>query len=61
MNVYTRRPERWKSEIIGTTKDSTWAGRGDIVGKINLASHDPAAVSKGTKIFLICAPANAHQ
>jgi len=32
-----------------------------ITGKIQLVSDNPEAVSKGTKIFLICAPAHIHE
>lgn len=32
MNVFTRKPELWKREIIAHTNESPWAYKGDIVG-----------------------------
>ncbi len=61
VNLLTRRPKEWKNVITGTTKGSAWEHIPLITGKIQIVSDDPEVVSKGTKIFLICAPANVHE
>ena len=60
VNVLTRRPKEWSNTITGTTKGSIWEHTPLITGKIQHVSDNPEIVSKGTKIFIICAPAHIH-
>lgn len=60
VNVYTRRPEAWGKSIKVTTATSSWAHKPARIGHLNVVSNDPAAVSKGTNIFICCGPANIH-
>jgi len=60
VNVFTRRPDQWTNQIKVTTATSSWRHKGTFYGKLNKVSSDPAEVCKGTNIFIVCAPANAH-
>jgi len=57
INVLSRRPEVWKSEIKAYTKSSNWEHRGDFVGKVNKVSNNAADVIPGSHIVIICSPA----
>lgn len=57
INIYSRRPEVWKSEIKAYTKASNWENRGDMVGKLNRVSSNVADVIPGSHVIIICSPA----
>ena len=68
VNVFTRRPQDWKKEIIGLTKGSPWESKGDLVGIINFSillgkidkiSNNPADF-KDVKLWIIGGPAHIH-
>lgn len=59
VNVFTRRPQDWKKEIIGLTKGSPWESKGDLVGKIDKISNNPADF-KDVKLWIIGGPAHIH-
>lgn len=62
INILSRRPEVWKSEIKAFTKSCAWENKGDLIGKINKASSNPADVIPGSHIVIICSPAHTkHQ
>jgi len=58
INVLSRRPEVWGDRIDGTTEGSSWEHIGDISGKINKVSADPADVIPGSQVIIICSPAH---
>ena len=58
INLLTRRPEAWASQITGYTKASHWESQGDLVGKINKASSNAADVIPGSQIIIVCSPAH---
>lgn len=58
INFFTRRPEVFKggkitAEMLGTGKE--------IVGKVNLASSDPATACAGCSVFILSCPVNAQE
>ena len=57
INIFTRRPEIFGSEIIGISGEGieTWRG------KVKLASADPEKACSGCKIFIISSPANVQE
>ena len=57
INVLSRRPEVWGSEIKAYTAKSAWEHKGVMVGKINKCSSKASEVVPGSKIILICSPA----
>ncbi|KRX04703.1 6-phosphogluconate dehydrogenase, C-terminal-like [Pseudocohnilembus persalinus] len=61
VNLYTRKPEQWKDQITGITKNSIWEHKGDYIGKINVKSSDPSQLGKGTKLWIIGGPAHVHE
>lgn len=58
INVLSRRPEVWDSQIVGVTKGSAWEHKGELVGKINRVSSNAADVIPGSHIIIICSPAH---
>lgn len=48
INLLTRRPEAWASEIKAYTAKSHWENKGDLVGKINKCSDKPSEVVPGS-------------
>ena len=61
VNVFTRRPKDWNSEIIAfPIPGNIWECRGEYKGKLNVVSDNPELVSKGSNIFIVCGPAHIH-
>jgi len=60
VNVLTTKPEKWSDSIKLTTATSTWADRGDFIGKINKCSDDAAEVIPESDVVLVAAPAHVH-
>ena len=58
INVLSRRPEVWQNEITAYTKGCAWESRGDLKGRINKVSSNPADVIPGSDIVLISSPAH---
>lgn len=58
INVLSRRPEVWNSEIKAYTKGCAWENKGDLVGKINKVSDKASDVIPGSHIIIICSPAH---
>lgn len=58
INVLSRRPEIWNQEILGKTEGSCWEHMGEIKGRINKVSADPAEVLPGSHVIIICSPAH---
>jgi hypothetical protein len=62
INLLSRRPEAWSSQIKAYTKSSSWENKGDLIGKINKVSKDAKDVIPGSHIVIICSPAQTkHQ
>ena len=40
---------------------SSWEKKGELVGRINKASDNPAELSEGTKLWIVCGPAHIHE
>ncbi|CAD8064999.1 unnamed protein product [Paramecium primaurelia] len=59
VNVFTRKPQDWKQEIVGLTKGSPWESLGNFVGKINKVSNNPQDFV-GAKLWIIGGPAHVH-
>ena len=47
INVLSRRPEVWNTEIKAYTQKSAWEHKGDMVGKINKCSKEASDVVSG--------------
>lgn len=62
VNVLTTRPEKWSStrRLKVTTRTSSWAHKGDIVGAINIVSSDPEDVIPSSDVVLVAAPSHVH-
>lgn len=58
INILSRRPEVWKPEITAFTAKSHWESKGNLKGKINKVSANPADVIPGSHIIIICSPAH---
>ena len=61
INVLTRRPKEWGKSVVGQTKDSIWAYKGIISGKIQCVSDDPAEVVPGSRIVIIASPNHVRE
>ena len=62
INLLSRRPEVWSSQIKAYTKSSSWESKGDLVGKINKVSKEAKDVIPGSQNVIICSPAQTkHQ
>jgi opine dehydrogenase len=48
INVLSRRPETWSSEITAYTKGSAWENKGVMKGKINKCSKDAKDIVPGS-------------
>jgi hypothetical protein len=48
INLLSRRPEVWSSQIKAYTKSSSWESKGDLVGKINKVSKEAKDVIPGS-------------
>jgi len=57
ISMYSRRPEVWSKEIVGYTKGSSWEYKGNLKGKLDVISNDPAKVVSDADIVLVCSPA----
>lgn len=57
INVLSRRPEIWQSEITAYTEKSAWEHKGIMKGRINRCSKDAKDVVPGSQVILICSPA----
>lgn len=57
INILTRRPEVFNSEIVGNTALSCWEHRGQMVGRINKCSKNAREVIPGSDVIMICSPA----
>lgn len=60
INLLTRRPDAWNSEIISKTDGSPWIEKGPLVGKLNKVSNKPEEVVPGSQVLVIAGPACAH-
>ncbi|KAM3577292.1 hypothetical protein VYU27_000724 [Nannochloropsis oceanica] len=60
VNVLTRRPQDWASQINVSTEGSSWEEKGPFVGPLQRVSDDAADVVSGSEYIIIAAPANAH-
>jgi len=56
----TRRPNDWGKEIKVTTATSSWAHRGDFVGRLNVVSDNARDVIPTSHVILLAAPAHVH-
>lgn len=61
INVLTRRPEVFNSEIVAHTAKSSWEHRGLMTGRINRCSNKARDVIPGSNIVIICSPAHTKQ
>ena len=48
INVLSRRPETWASEIVANTEKSAWEHKGKMVGRINRCSKEAKDVIPGS-------------
>ena len=58
INVLCRRPEEFGDQIVAKTDRCIWKYKGDLVGKIQKVSSDPAEVIPGSKVIIICSPSH---
>ena len=58
INVFSRRPDIWNSEITAYTEGSSWEKYGTLKGKLNKVSNDASQVVTGADLILICSPAH---
>lgn len=58
INVLSRRPEVFDSQIVAHTEKSAWEHKGKMVGKISKCSKDAKDVIPGSQVILICSPAH---
>lgn len=58
INVLSRRPELWNKSIVAYTAKSAWEHKGVMKGNISKCSKDAKDVVPGSKIIIICSPAN---
>lgn len=56
INVLCRRPKEFTDTVVGTTERCIWKYKGELVGKVNKVSDDPADVIPGSNIVIICSP-----
>ena len=61
INVLTRRPKEWGKTMLGHTKNSIWAYKGPISGKIQRVSDDPADVVPGSRMVIIASPNHVRE
>ena len=60
INLLTRRPGDWNTQIVAKTDVSPWKQQGDLVGKLNKVSDKPEDVVPGSQVLIIAGPACAH-
>ena len=57
INILTRRPELFGSQIVANTAKSNWEYKGKMTGRINRVSNKASDVIPGSDIVIICSPA----
>lgn len=57
INILTRRPELFNSQIVANTAKSSWEHKGKMTGRINKCSSKASEVIPGSNIVIICSPA----
>lgn len=56
INVLCRRPEEFADIVVGDTSRCIWKYKGELQGRVQRVSDDPADVIPGSKVIIICSP-----